>query len=298
MLRTVAFIVLTFLGTMVSFALFARVCEMTGFLDLVGWTYLGLVRGGLWLVVIGLLSTLYLARDVATWALKGSALADWDGSERESHRAQQVASYLPDILQSCGWRWAQPRVCIFPSNEINAISLSVGRGRSLILLSSALFHRATDEQIKAALMHSVLRLKSGHMTGLVIMYGMMIAMTLFPARMMALILGTSLRSAEEETPSDEVETLMLILHEVCLVALGSLSMRYFARSALVRADKQMAPTSFRAPWTQLLELDEATRKEGHRERFTAPFCAFDKVSRALSLTSYVDASAVRISRAV
>jgi hypothetical protein len=123
-------------------------------------------------------------------------------------------------------------------------------------------------------------------------------MTLFPARMMALILGTSLRSAEEETPSDEVETLMLILHEVCLVALGSLSMRYFARSALVRADKQMAATSFRAPWTQLLELDEATRKEGHRERFTAPFCAFDKVSRALSLTSYVDASSVRISRAV
>jgi hypothetical protein len=128
------------------------------------------------------------------------------------------------------------------------------------------------------------------------MYGLMIAMTLFPARMMALILGTSLRSAEEETPSDEVETLILFLHEVCLVALGSLCMRYFVRDTLASIDMQMVRPSDIQPWIQLLDKDAQRRMVTHRERFTAPFCMFDKTGRVFAFWSYVSASGTRSER--
>jgi Zn-dependent protease with chaperone function len=290
------FIGLTLVGIMASFGLFAKGCEWSGLLDLVGWTFQGVIVGGLCLVVVGLLSTLFLARDVATWALKGVTAAAWDQDlpQKRGLTGQWLVSVLPYILNSCNWCWAEPRLCIFPSKELNAVALSVGRGRSLILVSSALLERATEDQVKAALKHSVLRLKSGQMTGLVIMYGMMIAMTLFPARMMALILGTSLRSAEEETPSDEVETLMLFVHEVCLVVLGSLCMRYFARRATRHADKQICATEYAKEWLQLLEMDAVTRCASNREKFTAPFCLFEKVRRFLTLWSYTEASSDRL----
>lgn len=298
MLRTMAFIGLTFVGILISFALFAKGCELSGFLDFVGWTFQGAVIGGLCLVVVGLLSTLYLARDMATWALKGMMAADWDEDlpQKPGLTGQWMISVLPDILKDCDWRWTKPRLCIFPSKELNVVALSVGRNRSLLLVSSALLERATEDQAKAALMHSVLRLKSGQMTGLVLMYGMMIAMTLFPARMMALILGTALRSAEEETPSDEVETLILFLHEVCFVILGSLCMRYFARRANLLADKQTCTTSHGRGLLQLLEMDAASRSEANREKFTAPFCLFEKVGRFFKLWSYSEASSDRLAR--
>jgi Zn-dependent protease with chaperone function len=293
-----AYIGLTFVGIVISFALFAKGCELLGFLDFVGWTFQGAVIGGLCLVVVGLVSTIYLARDVATWALKGVMPEEWDEdlSRKPGLTGQWMISVLPDILNSCDWRWAVPRLGIFPSKELNAVALSVGRGRSLILVSSAMLERATEDQAKAALTHSVLRLKSGQMTGLVIMYGMMIAMTLFPARMMALILGTALRSAEEETPSDEVETLILFLHEVCFVILGSLCMRYFARRANMLADKQTCATIHGKGLMQLLEMDVATRSEANRERFTAPFCLFEKVGRFFKLWSYAESGSDRLAR--
>lgn len=298
MLRTMAFIGLTFVSIMTSIGLFAQSCERSGLLNYIGWTFQGTVIGGLFLVILGLLSTLYLARDLATWALNGVAAAEWDADLRQKPglTGKWMNSVLPDILKGCDWRWATPRLCVYPSKELNAVALSVGRGRSLILASSALLERATEDQAKAALTHSVLRLKSGQMTGLVIMYGMMIAMTLFPARMMALILGTALRSAEEETPSDTVETLILFLHEVCFVFLGSVCMKYFARRAIMLADKQTYRTKYGKEWLQLLEMDAATRIEANREKFTAPFCLFEKVGRFFKAWSYGEASSDRLAR--
>jgi hypothetical protein len=111
--------------------------------------------------------------------------------------------------------------------------------------------------------------------------------------MIALILGTSLRSAEEETPSDEVETLILFLHEICLVVLGSLFMRYFVRDTLASIDRQVVRTGVSHPWIQLLDKDAQRRMVTLRERFTAPFCLFDKTGRVFAFWSYVSASGTR-----
>lgn len=295
MIKTVTFVGLTFVGAVVSFGLFAKLCEVTGFLDLVGWTYQGTVKGALCLIGVGLISTLYLARDVATWSLKGLSPSEWpeDGDEVMRRRVIDLPRQVEEVLAASKWRWREPRIRVFPSNELNAIGLSVGRNRSLILLSTAIIEDASEEELKAALRHSILRLKSGKMTGILVMYGLMIAMTLFPARMMALILGTALRSADEETPSDEVETLILVLHEVCLVALGSLSMRYFVRDTLAFVDKQLEASHEMQAWIDLLKKDTKRRKVAHRERFTAPFVAFDKTRRVFPFWSYVNAAEKR-----
>ena len=119
-------------------------------------------------------------------------------------------------------------------------------------------------------------------------------MTLFPARMMALLLGTSLRSSEEETPSDAVETFMVILFEAFFVLFGALAMRQFSRLSAVRIDSELMHSPLHDAYVKLLESETSSRKERHRERFTAPFCAFDRVPKAFTIFRYVPSSQSRL----
>lgn len=266
---------LTFCGVLTSLAVAAKISEMTGFLDLVGFTLDGVLQGGACLAVAGIFSTLYLARDIAVWSLAALSLEEW-AQEHPQVDFDGIKAVWADALVKCQWRWSTPRLYIYPAKELNAVAISVGRGRSLVLLSSGLLEQGRNEGVEAALIYSLMRLKSGEMTGLIVMFGMMIPMTLFPARMMALLLGTSLRSAEEETPSDIVETSMVIMLEAFFVLCGSLMTSQFTRSGADKTDRQLLGSSVQADFERLLELDAAQRTERHRERFTAPFCMFDK----------------------
>ncbi len=293
LMRSSIWVALTFVGVLVSLVLVAKGCEVLGLLDLTGFTFDGILWGGILLALVGVVATAFLARDIAIWALQSISVEQWL-AEQEGAVQGSLPFILDKVLEKAGWHWKKPLFYIYPGSEINTIGLSVGRRRSIVLLSSGLVERGDQEQIEAALTFTVKRLISGDLTALLVMFGMIVPMTLFPARMMALLLGTSLRSSEEETPSDAVETFMVILLEAFFVLFGALAMRQFSRSSAGRIDSEMMLSPLNNAYVKLLESEILTRRDRHRERFTAPFCAFDRVPTPFTLFRYVRSSQSRL----
>jgi heat shock protein HtpX len=87
----------------------------------------------------------------------------------------------------------------------------------------------------------LLHFKSGDVVGLAFMEGMIFSFTLYVARMLAFLMGTSLRQTEEEaTSSDFAELLVTGVLTLLLTLPGSLVFWWFSRRSAVRADQAVS----------------------------------------------------------
>lgn len=266
--------------------IFARFLEATGALEIMGFTVPGVVIGGLILALVGLASSLFLVKDVAIWALGAAPLDEWYADEETVAAIQQsgslgesdVSQVVDGVLQSCQWRWSAPQIFVYPQDEVNVVAVGVRRSNAVILISKGILTAHSQASLEPALRFAVHRLSRGDMGFLAAMYGMIIPFTLFPARMMALLLGTSLRTSDEDTPSDTVERMMYGSLEFVLVFCGSLVAKFYARSSEVATDQLLAASDpSRIDLLRALQDDSRDRVTRHREPFTAPFTFTDRV---------------------
>jgi heat shock protein HtpX len=99
----------------------------------------------------------------------------------------------------------------------------------------------------------MLHLKSGDVHALAFMGGMVFAFTLYVARMLAFLMGTSLRQTEEEaTSSDFAELFVTGALTLLLTLPGALVFWWYSRRSALRADQAIAALVGRETYTALL----------------------------------------------
>ncbi|MBM4250577.1 MAG: hypothetical protein FJ146_01230 [Deltaproteobacteria bacterium] len=185
------------------------------------------------IALTGALSTWYLANDMAVWSV-GAEYVKSDEPSLANIQALVAALSLAAGLKH------QPKLAVYPVQDINAIVVARSRRSSTIAISKGALDRADDSQMRAIIGYCVTKIASGEIIPLLLLQGVVMAFTLFPTRMFALLLGTSLRTAEEDTPSDTIERVLTAILEVLFLPFTALLIRYYSREIENRADRRAA----------------------------------------------------------
>ncbi|MCX6131452.1 MAG: M48 family metalloprotease, partial [Proteobacteria bacterium] len=109
-------------------------------------------------------------------------------------------------------------------------------------VSRGLIENLSAEELEAILVRELCQLASGDTRVIALMQGMCFAFTLYVARMLSFLLGTSLRTSEDDasSSSDSMELLLMIGLTLLLTLPGALLLSRFSRSSALRADRQAA----------------------------------------------------------
>lgn len=257
LLRRCLFYVLTLIAILISNAALAMAFEG----PLLRW----LLIAGLAAGVGGFVAWL-MALKIATWAKLVEPMAQVPELAKEYELEERVAALAGKLALS-----QVPQLGIYESEEVNAFAVARDRNSALIAVSSALLRQLSSEQVEAVIAQRLAFIANGDAATLPLIFGQIYAFTLFPARMLALLLGTALRTAEEETPSDPVETFMIALLSLVFTPLAAVLAWLFLRNAQRRADavaaRVMGPAQIEAMVQQLAK--NANRNEA-RDKFTVP----------------------------
>ena len=281
-LRRLIYVVLGSLAIAATFYALGRLLAVTGGLAVLGIDEPSVLRAGLVLAWAGALSCWAAGREIAFWSVNARP---WQA--QDAQRAGDVPAAAAALAARLGLPAAE--VTVYPSREVNAFAVSrpFGANRIMLAVSTSLLGRLDQEETKAVIAHELAKVGSGDVATLLLVQGFVWMFTLFPARMVALLCGTSLRTAEEETASDLFEVAIIAALEICFVPLASLVARACARGAEARADRAAAAVVGAAPLRAVL-ADVAAQNAATplREVFTAPLKFVQPVKPALRFLSY------------
>jgi heat shock protein HtpX len=189
-------------------------------------------------VVIGLIGAAvswFMAKSVSDWSLGAKPYAD-----------EHVRATTGDL------RWAvrrltqtlnlgeTPSLAVYASPHVNAFAIDRGMGAAEINVSTGLLAELSGEEAEAVLAQAAAKLASRDGLTLQLLRGMINPFTILPTRMFSLLMGTSPRTADEETPVDAIENAMRAVLELALAPVSGLLARAFARGAERRADARVA----------------------------------------------------------
>jgi heat shock protein HtpX len=249
MLRQILGPVLTFLGIMAMFVFWYEVIPLGP--KFVEWerdpgnVLLGFA---IW-ALLGGFSCLFLARHIANWAMRVDLLP-LDQTDPDGERAMRVLQKTVDRLNLK----ARPQLGLYEQPELNAYIAGLTLKNSTLVLSRGALQTLSDEELEVLMGRELLHFRSGDVLGLAFMEGMIFAFTLYVARMLAFLLGTSLRQTEEESTSSEgVELLVTSALMVLLTLPGVLVFWWFSRSSALRADAAVARVFGKTAYAALLE---------------------------------------------
>lgn len=263
-MRSFLVLCLGILGIATSFALFDLLLREYGISQILQIRPYAVLIGGVIVALCGAASTWYLGKDIAGWSVNVQALPT--SAQARIDVATIVANLSPRFGLS-----SMPELGVFPGTDINAFI--VGRNQKVVTLAvtDGLLEHATPEQAEVVLAYCMAKLTNGYTLTQLLLQGMVAAFTLFPARVFALILGTSLRTADEDTPTDGVEHLVIAGLEFALIPLTALLNRWFSRSAQAQTDRYVASILGRECIAST--LSSCTKEHGrqtNREAFMMP----------------------------
>lgn len=266
MLRQLSGCVLTFLGILLMFVFWYQVIPLQPWFVELEWS----PENFLWAValwcLLGGVSCLFLSKHIASWAMKVDLLP----LDQPDAKVELAQSLVQKLAQKLGFK-SVPQMGIYEKPEINAFAVGVNQRHSLLVLSRGALDSLSPQHLEILISRELLHLKSGDPLALSVMQGMIFAFTLYVARMLAFLLGTSLRATEEEsTSSDAVEILVTGLLTLILTLPGSLIFWLYSRSSALRADAAIAALVGPKAYTAFLETlpgEHALRREVFSDSF-------------------------------
>ena len=291
-MRSFLALCLGILGISISFGTFDFLLREYGISQIFQIRPYSVLIGGIIVALCGAASTWYLGKDIAGWYVNVQPLPP----------VAQTRIDVAAMVAKLGPRFGlltQPELGVFPGTDINAFI--VGRNQNVVTLAvtEGLLDHATPEQAEVVLAYCLAKLTAGYTLSQLLMQGMVAAFTLFPARMFALILGTSLRTADDDTPTDGVEHLVIAGFELVLIPLTALLNRWLSRSAQAQTDQYVASILGRE--CTELTLNCCAKEHGrptNREAFTMPHKFGLAKKPRLSWLSYHSSYSVRSKRLV
>ncbi len=194
-------------------------------------------------------SCLFLSKHIANWAMRVDVLPLDDQADPDVERAEAVLAQAAARLQLT----SKPQLGIYERAEINAYIAGFTLKNSTLVLSRGALQSLSAEELEVLMCREILHFKSGDVIGLAFMEGMIFAFTLYVARMLAFLMGTSLRQTEEEaTSSDFAELFVTGVLTLVLTLPGALVFWWFSRSSAIRADQAVASLVGRPAYAALL----------------------------------------------
>jgi len=176
----------------------------------------------------GAFISLALSRVMAKWMM-GVKVIDPNTSEPELrelvatvHRLARAAN-LPEMPE-VGW---------YPSAEVNAFATGPTRSRALVAVSAGLLERMDRQAVEGVLGHEIAHVANGDMVTMTLVQGVINALVMFLARVIAFFLANRGRSDDS---SAAPSYFIIFILEIALSALGMIAVAAFSRYREYRAD--------------------------------------------------------------
>lgn len=129
-----------------------------------------------------------------------------------------------------------PDVGIYHSPEVNAFATGPSKSNSLVAVSTGLLQRMDRDEVEGVLAHEVAHIENGDMVTMTLIQGVINAIVIFAARILANILVNN--DDEERGIGTSFQEMAIIIGlEIVFGLLGSIVVAYFSRTREYRADR-------------------------------------------------------------
>jgi heat shock protein HtpX len=248
MIRQMLASILTYAGVMLTFVFWYAFIPLQD--KFVEWQR-DPVNLGISLAIWGLLggiSCLFMSRHIATWAMRVD-FAEAEASDVDIKKAMMVLTRTQKRLE---FKY-KPQLGVYENDEINGFMVGLTMRRSTLTLSRGALRNLSEGDLEILMSRELLHFKSGDVHALAFMQGVIFAFTLYVSRMLAFLMGTSLRQTEEEvTSSQGIEMLLTTVLLVLLTLPGAIVFWLFSRSSALRADAAVAQVYGQAAYASFL----------------------------------------------
>jgi heat shock protein HtpX len=129
-----------------------------------------------------------------------------------------------------------PEVGIYESQDVNAFATGPSRNNSLVAVSTGLLHRMETDEVDGVLAHEVAHIANGDMVTMTLLQGVINAVVIFFARVVANIVASQGRSNGDSGPNPVLYMATVFILEIIFSALGMIVVNYFSRAREFRAD--------------------------------------------------------------
>lgn len=210
----------------ISFTL--NILGVRPYLDARGINYQALIVFCLIWGMGGAFISLGLSRVMAKWMM-GVKVIDPNVANEE---LAWLVNTVHKLARSAGLS-KMPEVGIYSSPEINAFATGPTRNRALVAVSEGLLDSMDRSQIEGVLAHEVSHIANGDMVTMTLLQGIINAIVMFLARILAFFL-VSRRNSDEDSPG--LRYLVTFVLEIILSFLGMMVVAAFSRYREYRAD--------------------------------------------------------------
>ncbi len=128
-----------------------------------------------------------------------------------------------------------PEVGIYFSPEVNAFATGPTRNRSLVAVSSGLLETMDEDEIEGVLSHEVAHIANGDMVTMTLLQGVINAVVMFLARVIAFVVTSSKRDDRESSPWLRYFITMIL--EILLSFFAMMLIAWFSRYREFKADE-------------------------------------------------------------
>lgn len=128
-----------------------------------------------------------------------------------------------------------PEVGIYFSPEVNAFATGPTRNRALVAVSSGLLETMNEDEIEGVLSHEVAHIANGDMVTMTLLQGVINAVVMFLARIIAFVLTSSRRDDRDSSPW--LRYLITMFLEVVLSFFAMMLIAWFSRYREFKADE-------------------------------------------------------------
>ncbi|OGR53332.1 MAG: zinc metalloprotease HtpX [Elusimicrobia bacterium GWA2_62_23] len=143
-----------------------------------------------------------------------------------------------------------PEVGYYPSPEVNAFATGPTKSRALVAVSAGLLQRMDQAQLEGVLAHEIAHVANGDMVTMTLVQGVINALVMFLARVIAFFLANRGRDSESSSAPNYLVVLVL---EMVLSFFGMIAVAAFSRYREYRADSGGASLAGREKMIAALE---------------------------------------------
>lgn len=130
-----------------------------------------------------------------------------------------------------------PEVGIYESADINAFATGPTKSRALVAVSTGLLRNMSREEIEGVLGHEVAHIANGDMVTMTLVQGVINAIVMFLARILAFAIGQALRSRDDrDRGGGWLDFILVQVFQIVFSILGSIVVCWFSRHREYRAD--------------------------------------------------------------
>jgi len=153
------------------------------------------------------------------------------------HRERWLVERVHHMAKEVGIK-TMPEVGIYESPQPNAFATGPSKNRSLVAVSTGLLRRMNDDEVEGVLGHEVAHIRNGDMVTMALLQGIVNAVVMFLARVIAIAINNAMRSNNSRDGGLGYwgHFLVVMVLQSVLMIPGMMVMSAFSRWREFRAD--------------------------------------------------------------